>query len=83
MSARETRTVTIPARVEHAGYDAMQVTLPWVCPECHGPRGEPEKGFSYDGSRRLSVDVWKNPCGHVDLYSRIRAEDAEHAGRDE
>lgn len=68
------RTVTIPAKVEHWGMHKRVVTLPWLCPACGGPRGEPEPGLSYDGSLRLAVDVWTNPCGHVDKYSAVRQE---------
>ena len=67
-----TRTVIIPACYEHAGMLSWTVALEWVCPICGGPRGEPSGGFSYDGSRRLVVSVWKNPCGHVDKYEDIR-----------
>lgn len=67
-----TRLVVIPATNEHGGYDAMHVLLPWTCLVCGGPRGEPTPGFSYDGSRRLAVDTWKNPCGHVEKYGMIR-----------
>lgn len=74
-----TRTVTIPAREEHAGYHAREVTLEWVCPVCGGPRGEPHSGLSYDGSRRLYVHQWDNPCGHVDRYAAVRVE-ADAAG---
>lgn len=70
----ESRTVTIPACAEHEGYYSVTVSLRWVCPQCGGPRGEPFKTLSYDGSRRLCVDGWSNPCGHVDLYSDARAE---------
>jgi hypothetical protein len=47
------------------------VTVDWVCPHCKGPRGEPFKIPSYDGSRRMIVDGWKNPCGHVDKYADV------------
>lgn len=73
-----TRTVTIPARAEHWGQYPMTVDLPWRCIHCGGPRGEPVKGLSYDGSLRLEVDTWANPCGHVEKYSEIR--DALAAG---
>lgn len=73
-SPTPTRTVRIPGSTEHAGWHLRTVTLLWVCPRCGGPRGEPFPGVSYDGSRRLSVDQWINPCGHVDWYSRVRAE---------
>lgn len=67
-----TRTVRIPARDDHDGRHSVQVTLEWVCPRCGAPRGEPERGISYDGSRRLAVDTCENPCGHTDYYSVIR-----------
>lgn len=70
--AEETRTVTIPAREEHEGISTLTVTLPWKCLECGGPRGEPFEGLSYDGSRRLHVHSWTNPCGHVEKYSAVR-----------
>lgn len=68
-----TRTIRIPACAEHEGVHAITATVPWVCLECSGPRGEPFKGQSYDGSRRLEVDVWNNPCGHVEKYAAVRA----------
>ncbi len=70
------RTVTIPACEMHGGYPgyAARVVLEWTCPHCGGPRGEPAPTISYDGSRRLGVDGWSNPCGHIDKYSDVRAE---------
>lgn len=68
------RTVTIPGCIDHAGYHAITITLPWVCPTCGGPRGEPYQGFNFDGSRRLSVDCWSNACGHRDVYIDLRKE---------
>lgn len=70
------RTVRIPACHEHAGHHARTVTLPWVCPQCGGPRGEPFPTVSYDGSRRLACDGWVNPCGHLDTYAAVRQEAA-------
>ncbi len=72
-AANPTRTVTIPACVDHHGFHAITLTLPWICLECGGPRGEPFCTVSYDGSRRLSVHGWSNPCGHVESYSVARA----------
>lgn len=66
------RTVTIPGCVEHEGLLAITVTLPWTCLHCGGPRGEPVDTISYDGSRRLGVHGWTNPCGHIEKYSEIR-----------
>lgn len=72
------RTVTIPERAEHEGVDALTLTLPWRCIHCGGPRGEPFAGLSYDGSRRLAVHCWHNPCGHVERYDEIRTWADQH-----
>jgi hypothetical protein len=70
----ETRTVRIPAVKAHEGFHSAQVTLIWECPACGGPRGEVFDTLSFDGSRRLGVHGWKNPCGHVDGYEQVRRE---------
>lgn len=69
-------TVTIPRIPEHEGYPGNLVTIEIkdTCPKCGGKRGEPYKGFSYDGSRRLIVDCWKNECGHIDTYREVMQE---------
>ena len=69
-----TKTVLIPAREQHEGIYAINVTVPWVCPVCGQPRGEPFDAISYDGSLRLHVQGWTNPCGHIDKYSKVREE---------
>lgn len=69
-----TRTVTIPSCGMHEGMYRRRVTLLWECPQCGGPRGEPFRTISYDGSRRLGCDGWVNPCGHTDYYSAVRHE---------
>lgn len=68
------REVEIPARDEHDGWARVRVAVLWECPVCGGPRGEVSRGLSFDGSRRLAVDTWTNPCGHVDLYAAVRRE---------
>jgi len=68
--------VRIPACSEHAGIYAVEVLLNWTCPVCGGPRGEVYDTLSYDGSRRLGVNGWCNPCGHIDYYVRVRNEAA-------
>ncbi len=74
------RTVEIPTCEEHEGMARTTVTVHWVCPQCGGPRGEPYKKISYDGSRRLyNVDGWRNPCGHIDGYADVRKEALELA----
>lgn len=69
--------VTIPRIEEHAGYPGnvlYKISISDYCPVCGGKRGEPFETISWDGSRRLAVDGWKNPCGHVDKYSAVREE---------
>lgn len=69
-----TRLVTIPACQEHEGFYSTNVRLIWTCPVCGGPRGDVYETISYDGSRRLGVHGWRNPCGHVDFYGDCRQE---------
>lgn len=76
-----TRLVRIPRCDTHEGIFSMDVELEWTCPVCGGPRGEPRDGLSYDGSRRLGVHQWSNPCGHVDTYAEIRAGLAKAEGK--
>lgn len=73
--------VTIPARQEHEGIFSIDVEISDFCPVCGGPRGVPFNALSFDGSRRLFVHSWNNPCGHVDYYSNVREEvrKARHA----
>ncbi|PNG28536.1 hypothetical protein A1395_28930 [Pseudomonas protegens] len=68
----EERTVTIPAREQHAGQASITVTLPWIYQQCDGPGGEPYSAISWDGSLQLAVHSWINPCGHVEKYSQVR-----------
>ena len=68
--------VTIPSCEHHEGFSSITVTISDYCPKCGKKRGinTIHKGFSYDGSRRLVVDCWENPCGHVDKYDEVREE---------
>lgn len=68
--------VTIPAKAEHEGYFGNLVTLEIsdLCPVCNKPRGKVFGTHSFDGSRRLNVDGWINPCGHIDHYANVRKE---------
>lgn len=46
-------------------------TVPWLCPQCGGPRGEPRPhNFSEDGAWYV-CDRWDNPCGHIDHYHDV------------
>lgn len=74
MPSIETRIVEIPSCEQHEGLRSTKVEVRWTCPTCGGPRGETFRTLSYDGSRRLGVDGWENPCGHVDKYADVRRE---------
>jgi len=66
--------VTIPRIQQHAGDPGNLITVEISdkCPKCGAPRGVQRwEGLSYDGSRRLNVDCWKNECGHTDLYKDV------------
>lgn len=68
-------TVTIPACTQHEGMYSITIEIPDTCPTCGGPRANTTfKQLSYDGSLRLLVDSWHNPCGHVDKYEAVRIE---------
>lgn len=57
-----------------------KVTIPTVCPRCGGPRGEVRgHNFCSDGEW-AHVNVWDNPCGHVDMYADVIREAAELDG---
>ncbi len=68
--------VEIPSRIQHEGIYKATYKISDSCPVCGSPRGKSFRTLSYDGSRRMDVDGWINPCGHVDVYSAIRAEAA-------
>jgi len=73
-----TMTVTVPMCAEHQGFYSTTVKISENCPVCGERRGDVYKGFSYDGSRRLVVDCWENPCGHIDKYDAVRKEAKEN-----
>ncbi|MFJ4469493.1 hypothetical protein ACIP2X_18645 [Streptomyces sp. NPDC089424] len=75
----ETMSVRIRYDGEEPGYQgagALAVTISTRCPRCGGPRGwdqvRPYR-FAHDGEH-ITVDAWKNPCGHEDLYAAVLAE---------
>lgn len=74
--------VTVPASEAHMGRASITGEILTTCPVCDGPRGDVYPGFSYDGSLRLGVDCWQNPCGHVDRYPAVRQEIAELRAQD-
>jgi len=38
------------------------------CSVCDKERGKPTRKSFYEGGQTYSVDVWSNPCGHIDEY---------------
>lgn len=49
------------------------VEIPNECLTCGGPRGETQNLNQYDDGIHYSVDVWENPCGHIDAYEAVMA----------
>ena len=68
------KSVNIPASQQHGGLALTAARVNWTCPKCGERRGEVFDTISYDGSRRLHCDGWRNPCGHIDKYSDVIAE---------
>jgi len=68
------KRVRIPRFQDHEGIYQYWANLYWICPVCGGPRGEVFDAFSYDGSCRMLVNGWENPCGHLDYYMDLRLE---------
>ncbi|MEU6709905.1 hypothetical protein ABZ897_00385 [Nonomuraea sp. NPDC046802] len=56
-----------------------QVTISATCPRCGGERGTPRNLNQYDDGVHYAVDVWKNPCGHNDMYRDVVIEARELA----
>lgn len=71
----ETMTVRVLNRGTGRGYTyptVHEIAIPVDC-WCGQRRGTPtSKRFSEDGGW-LTVDVWENPCGHVDTYTALLA----------
>ena len=68
----DTRRVTIMVRNPYN--HLATVIISDFCPKCGKRRGPIHDGTAYDGSERKYVDVWENPCGHVDYYGDVYRE---------
>ncbi|MCF8096107.1 MAG: hypothetical protein K9J79_12185 [Desulfobacteraceae bacterium] len=67
--------VQIPTCDDHRGISLGTFMIRDRCPKCGAARGVKRWiGKSYDGSRWLFVDCWKNACGHIDMYRDVRKE---------
>lgn len=49
----------------------LRVAVPWVCPECGSPRGEPWEFRFFDNGDYHVCNRWTNECGHVDMYADV------------
>lgn len=77
------RTVTIMYRNSWSGGDGwtyypVTVTIAATCPVCGEPRGTPTRRLFCEDGEWYDLDVWENPCGHLDRYQDVYAE-AKHA----
>ena len=89
MKQRQFMYVKIPMCAEHDGYQGCvkRIRISAFCPKCGGPRGKvfSQEMPSYDGSRWVVCDGWKNPCGHTDYYKDVadeyRASQAAKGGK--
>lgn len=52
------------------------VEIPYSYPRCGADRGRPRNLNQCEDGAHYSVDVWENPCGHVDLYDDVVREAA-------
>lgn len=48
------------------------------CPQCGGPRGEPQGLNQHEDGIWYRVQIWDNPCGHVDSYRKVVQEAKAH-----
>jgi hypothetical protein len=77
-------TVTIRDRAAEARWGSgptnpaiRKVVISATCPRCGARRGEPRGLNQHDDGAWYWVQVWDNPCGHVDMYAAVAREAAE------
>lgn len=71
--------VTIMYRNNYDGGDGwtyypMTIEIGDNCPHCGGPRGEPRYHRQCEDGEWFDLQVWSNPCGHVDFYQSVYEE---------
>lgn len=81
MTSAETMTVTVRDHASEAPWGSgftnpvtRTVTISAFCRSCGQRRGEPRGLNSCDDGAYYWVQVWDNPCGHVDMYVDVLAE---------
>lgn len=74
----DTMQVTIRVRALEAPWGVgltnpvtREVTIATDCPRCGEKRGEPTGLNQYDDGAHYWVQVWRNPCGHLDRYAAV------------
>jgi hypothetical protein len=74
----ETMTVTIRDRSAEAPWGVgptspvvRTLTISASCPTCSARRGQPSTLRQHDDGCTYYVDVWTNPCGHLDRYEAV------------
>jgi hypothetical protein len=89
LDAGETMTVTVRDRSAEAAWGngptkpvTRTVTISAFCqvPDCGQRRGEPGGLSSHDDGASYWVQVWANPCGHVDSYADVVEEASQRGG---
>ena len=78
-----TETMTVPVRDRESESPwgsgptrpkTRTMTISAFCPTCGGRRGEPHGLNQCDDGAYYWVQVWDNPCGHLDRYRAVIAE---------
>lgn len=79
--APETMTVTVRDRSREAPWGVgvttpvtRKITISAFCPRCGQRRGEPQGLNQCDDGAWYWVQVWTNPCGHLDMYEDVLSE---------
>ena len=72
--------VEVPIIPNHEGnqFWVRDIRISKYCPKCGAERGKPYKTRSYDGSRFVGCEGWRNPCGHIDLYRDVVEESKKY-----
>lgn len=57
-------------------YYPMTVEISDNCPVCGSKRGTPRGHHFCEDGEWFTVDIWDNPCGHLDMYKDCYKESA-------